>query len=236
MPNAKCIKFQRTKKTKKMNNIQNVRIRFSKIGSMRFISHLDLNRTMSRAFRRAELPIAYSEGFNPRPKLVFGLNLSIGAESECEILDTRLTEPLPADEILCRLNGVLTDELKAYEVYEPVMPLKTIGFSEYLITVPSEKDITESIKSAFIPPVMILKQTKTTDAVTDISDNIESVDASFSDGIVSIRALLTSGNNNYLNPEYVIKVIAEKAFPEITATDYRIMRKEIYNTEKSVFR
>ncbi len=219
-----------------MNNNQNVRIRFSKIGSMRFISHLDLNRTMSRAFRRAELPIAYSEGFNPRPKLVFGLNLSIGAESECEILDTQLYEPLSNNEILARLNDVLPSELKVHEVYEPIMPLKTIAFSEYLITIPHDTDISAQIAAVFTPPVMVLKQTKTTQAVTDISDNIESADVSFSDGAIFIRALLTSDNNNYLNPEYIIKAIAEKAFPVAASTDYRIMRKQVYNAEKAVFR
>ena len=203
---------------------------------MRFISHLDLNRTMARAFRRAGLPIAYSEGFNPRPKLVFGLNLSIGAESECEILDTQLTQELEYDEIMDRLNNVLPGGLEVYYVKRPVMPLKTIGTCDYTITIPYSEDICEKIKAAFEPPVMILKQTKSSEAVTDISGNIKNIDTSYENDVITVNATLTSGNNDYLNPEYVIKVICEKVSSDVANTDYRIMRKEIYNTENSVFR
>ena len=203
---------------------------------MRFISHLDLNRTMARAFRRAGLPIAYSEGFNPRPKMVFGLNLSIGAESECEILDTQLSEEMNHNEILEKLNSALPENLKAYEVYEPQMPLKTIAFSEYIITIPYENDMCEDILQAFQAPVMVLKQTKSSQAITDISQNIKSVKVYFENGMIFVSAILTSGNNDYLNPEYIIKVIAEKTVSEIAATDYRIMRKEIYNTQNDIFR
>ena len=219
-----------------MNNNQNIRIRFSKIGAMRFISHLDLNRTMARAFRRAGLPIAYSEGFNPRPKLVFGLNLSIGAESECEILDTQLTKEMEYEDIMQKLNDALPKGLDVYYVKRPVMPTKTIGFCDYEITIPFGQDISEKIKNAFTPPIMILKQTKSSEAITDISENIKSIDASFSDGAITVFAKLTSGNNNYLNPEYIIKVISEKVDPEIATADYRIMRKEIYDTENLIFR
>lgn len=220
----------------KMNNNQNIRIRFSKTGAMRFISHLDLNRTMARAFRRAALPIAYSEGFNPRPKLVFGLNLSIGAESECEILDSQLTEEMEYDDVIKKLNDVLPDGLEVYYVKRPVMPLKTIGTCDYELTIPFESDISDKIKEAFTPPVMILKRTKSSEEVTDISENIKKIDAVFENGVLKVFATLTSGNNDYLNPEYVVKVIAEKVCADVAATDYRIMRKEIYNADGSIFR
>jgi len=220
-----------------MNNIKkDIRIRFKKTGPMRFISHLDLNRTMARAFRRAGLPIAYSEGFNPRPKLVFGLNLSIGAESECEVLDTQITEEMEYEDIMKALNDTLPAGLEVYYVKRPVMPLKTIGTCDYEITIPCPSDISERANEVFTPPVMILKQTKSSEAVTDISENIKHINASYADGILTINARLTSGNNDYLNPEYVVKVIAEKVDINVLSADYRIMRKEIYNTDNSVFR
>ena len=67
-----------------------LRIRFSKLGKIRFTSHRDVARIWERALRRAELPIAYSEGFSPRPKLSFGLALSTGYESYGEYLDVAL--------------------------------------------------------------------------------------------------------------------------------------------------
>lgn len=67
-----------------------LRIRFSKLGKVRFTSHRDVARIWERAFRRAELRLAYSEGFSPRPKLSFGLALSTGHESLGEYLDAEL--------------------------------------------------------------------------------------------------------------------------------------------------
>jgi radical SAM-linked protein len=67
-----------------------LRIRFSKLGKIRFTSHRDVARIWERALRRAELPLAYTEGFSPRPKLSFGLALSTGYESLGEYLDVAL--------------------------------------------------------------------------------------------------------------------------------------------------
>ena len=67
-----------------------IRLRFAKLGKIRFTSHRDVARIWERALRRAELPVAYSEGFSPRPKLSFGLALSTGHESVAEYLDVEL--------------------------------------------------------------------------------------------------------------------------------------------------
>ena len=69
-----------------------VRIWFAKEGKVKYISHLDVMRCMSRAVRRARLPLWYTEGFNPHPQLVFALPLSVGMASECELLDFKLDE------------------------------------------------------------------------------------------------------------------------------------------------
>jgi radical SAM-linked protein len=76
-----------------------IRVRFSKFGKIRFTSHRDVARIWERALRRAELPIAYTEGFSPRPKLSFGLALSTGYESHGEYLDVALREALGDAEV-----------------------------------------------------------------------------------------------------------------------------------------
>ena len=70
-----------------------IRVRFSKAGKIRFSSHRDMARCWERALRRAELPVAITEGFSPRPKMHFGLALSTGHESLGEYLDIDLREP-----------------------------------------------------------------------------------------------------------------------------------------------
>lgn len=89
-----------------------LRARFSKTGKVRFTSHRDVARIWERALRRADLPIAYTEGFSPRPKLSFGLALSTGYESLGEYLDLSLREDAPGGDVDCEqlptlLNPVL---------------------------------------------------------------------------------------------------------------------------------
>src|SRR3954466_1050052 len=84
-----------------------VRIRFSKLGKVRFTSHRDVARIWERALRRATVPVAYTEGFSPHPKLSFGLALSTGHESLGEYLDIELTEPLDTEDLKARLDPCL---------------------------------------------------------------------------------------------------------------------------------
>ena len=84
-----------------------LRIRFTKLGKIRFLGHRDLARCWERAIRRAELPMAYSEGFSPRPKLHYGLALPTGAESLAEYMDIDLATDID----LTGLDKLLTDGL-----------------------------------------------------------------------------------------------------------------------------
>jgi radical SAM-linked protein len=76
-----------------------VRIRYSKLGKVRFTSHRDMARIWERALRKTMTPVAYSAGFTPRPKLAFGLALPTGAESLAEYLDVELATPIQIDEL-----------------------------------------------------------------------------------------------------------------------------------------
>jgi radical SAM-linked protein len=89
-----------------------VRIRFAKRGKVRFTSHRDVARIWERALRRAGIPIAYTEGFSPRPKLSFGLALSTGHESEGEYLDVALREA-PDQDAVERMPALLGPTLPA---------------------------------------------------------------------------------------------------------------------------
>jgi radical SAM-linked protein len=76
-----------------------LRLRATKLGKIRFTSHRDLARVWERALKRAELPVASSQGFTPRPRISFGLALPTGAESIAEYVDIDLTEALTAEEV-----------------------------------------------------------------------------------------------------------------------------------------
>jgi len=86
-----------------------VRLRYTKHGKVRWISHRDVARALERAFRVVQLPLAFSEGFSPRPKVSFGLALSTGHESDAEYVDLVLAEEIDLDALPARLSAALPD-------------------------------------------------------------------------------------------------------------------------------
>lgn len=88
-----------------------VRLRFTKRGKIRFTSHRDVARIMERALRKLRLPLSYSEGFSPRPRIAFGLALSVAHESDAEYLDIDLVTPVDLEDLPSRLCAALPDGL-----------------------------------------------------------------------------------------------------------------------------
>lgn len=80
-----------------------VRIKFAKTETMRFTSHLDLHRTLERTFRRTQLPMQYSKGFNPRPRINLAAALPLGCTSQAELVDVWLTEEIQVKTLKSRL-------------------------------------------------------------------------------------------------------------------------------------
>ena len=88
-----------------------IRLRYTKLGKIRFVGHRDLARIWERAIRKAHLPIAYTQGFSPRPKLAFGLALSTGFESDSEYLDVELRSDTVQDVSVEALPEILSQML-----------------------------------------------------------------------------------------------------------------------------
>jgi radical SAM family uncharacterized protein/radical SAM-linked protein len=102
--------------------VERVRARFAKRGEARFIGHLELSGVFARAMRRADLPVKFSEGFHPLPRLVFGPALPVGVESEAEFVDVELTARVEPDDFRARLARELPRGLDLLQVSE--VPLK----------------------------------------------------------------------------------------------------------------
>ncbi|NLB15673.1 MAG: DUF2344 domain-containing protein [Clostridiales bacterium] len=191
-----------------------VRIKFEKRGSLKFISHLDLQRMMNTAFNRAEIPIWYTEGFNPHKKLIFALPLPLGAESICEFLDFRIVEPMSSDELTERLNAAFPPQLRVFESYTPESKFQSIGWAEYELSGNSVKSIdpAEALKA----PVVVLKRTKSGEKEADISQFIKR--AEIENGV--LRLVLCADQQNYLNPDYPAKYMGLE--------DYSVMRRRLF--------
>lgn len=115
-----------------------IRITFSKQGALRYTGHLDLHRLWERAARRAELPLAYSQGFHPQPKINLAAALPLGFSSRCEIMDMKLEQDISIEDLPARLQSTLPPDiqvLKTEQVDERAPALQTqVDSAEYEVT------------------------------------------------------------------------------------------------------
>jgi len=110
---------------------------------VRFVGHLDMVKTWERILRRADLPLAYSQGFHPQPKLTFASALPVGCTSEAEVMDVVLCEPLEPSDMMTRLTAVLPVGLGVASVVEvplnaPALPT-LLRWAEYSVTVETDE-------------------------------------------------------------------------------------------------
>jgi len=118
--------------------VQRIRVWFGKLGDMALVSHLDLVRLYDRAIRRASLPIAYSNGYHPMPRIMIANALSLGATSEGEIVEFELTQAMEVEEFKQRLASQLPSDIPVYRVEEVDVTTRTatqvLERAEYLLT------------------------------------------------------------------------------------------------------
>ena len=115
-----------------------IQITFSKQGALRYTGHLDLHKLWERAARRAELPLAYSQGFHPQPKVNIAAALPLGFSSRCEVLDMRLERDIPLDGLQDKLQQTLPTGIRVFaieSVDERAPALQTqVTSAEYEVT------------------------------------------------------------------------------------------------------
>ncbi len=177
------------------------RLRFEKTGTFAYVSHLDLVRTFTRLFMRAELPLYFSEGFNPHPKMVFSAPLPLGTESKTELLDFRTVAELDPAGTLSRLREVSPIGLEIRELYPAEGKLSEIAFAAYALTFFSPLDEKQAAAvSDFFSQPSIPAEKKGKDGVKTV--DIRPMIASWE--LVSdreIRALLSVSSERFLNPD-----------------------------------
>lgn len=126
------------------------RVYFDKYGEMKFISHLDLLRFFGRLFNKAEIPVKYSEGFHPRPKMSFGSPISLGTEAYNEIMDFETDAEISNEEVVKRLNESPVLGFKVHKVEE--VPRKSSIMEEFtnmLYTVEGSQEDMDKLEKLF---------------------------------------------------------------------------------------
>ena len=216
-----------------------LRLRFEKTGRAVYISHLDLMHTMQRAFLRAGLPLAYSEGFNPHAQISIILPLSVGMESVCELMDFRLRE----DVELAKIPPLLTDSLpegitalEAYPMERKGKELKWIsvrGVFEYDTADPEK--MAAGLRELFAgESLVITKKSKKGMGESDIRPAIHSVRFTPDAGGVIVDAVV-SAQEPTLNPEH-LATAARQLMPECAPDFAEFRRIEVFDKDFKVFR
>ena len=194
--------------------MREVRLRFSKTGRLKYISHLDINRAMSRALKRAGIPLWYTEGFNPHPYMSFSLPLSLGVESLCESVDLRITGEITNKEIKDRLNSVLPEDLKIIDVYDDLRDNSEIVYSDYVYKFEfSDNDLAlEKIKNVLSSDeILALKKgkqgRKRVMKETNIKSFIDKYSISIRNDVIVLNIRLLAGPEKNLNPSLLFDTI-----------------------------
>lgn len=207
--------------------LNNYYLRYEKTDSAKYVSHLDFVRMFGRALRRAHLPIAFSEGFNPHPLLGFALPLSVGYTSECEILEITLTEEIPPEEIMERLNGVLPGGVRITASNEGKSRMKALENALYVVYPEKVPDGVAEFLS--MENILIDKKTKSGIKETDIRPDIKNINVYLN----RIEMVISAGSRANLKPEVVMNAM-NKYISGYQSGECEYHRKEIYDKDMSV--
>lgn len=189
------------------NEFKTVRLRFSKTASAKYISHLDVNRVMSRAIKRADLPVWYTQGYNPRVYMSFSLPLPLSVESECESVDLRLVSDIEFTEIIDKMNAVLPRDIRIADVYNEFSDLKEISYSTYIFDIDfkNAEDAEKKIKSILASEEIIAEKKgksgrKKVAKEVNIKEFIKEYSVERKDKTVVIKTVLSAGVQKNLSP------------------------------------
>ncbi|MBE7028439.1 MAG: DUF2344 domain-containing protein [Ruminococcaceae bacterium] len=208
------------------------RIKFSKMGMAKYISHLDLLRCFTRSIMRSGLPVEYSQGFNPHQKMTFALPLPVGVTSECEYVDISFEDGKASDrEIEQKLNDNLPPDIRVLSVGDIVCKASDIVCAEYFIKLHSEEEIMpEWIKNFFsLDEIIVMKKTKKkTEKPINIFEFIKAWEIiKVEEKTADIRIVLDAGGERNLKPDVVVSAFCER-HQSICADEAEIHRKEVF--------
>lgn len=220
-----------------------IRVKFKKEGDMIYISHLDLQRLLHRAFRRAEINLSHSQGYNPHPKMSYGNALALGTESQGEYVDIEIEDDLTIDEFMTKISAELPEGIefmKAIEIDSQTPSLSSvIDYGEYIFTIDLERSLSKTyVKNKIVEfmnnkEIILTKKNKKGKIVeVDIRPLIKSFDLiDLSDDRIVINTMIATGSKQNLNTNIFIPKILEVLEIDIDPLDVDILRRDLYIEE-----
>ncbi len=234
-------------------------IKFSKEGTIRYISHLDLFRLFKRAFKRAGILLEYSQGFNPHPKMSFAQPLSLGYSSSAEYLEFETREPYLTDEILEKIKPVLPEGILVFSCEELPVAGKSLAAltesADYEVRIPGRAvsgwlasgynkedrciDETDNhitgliIKWLSLDRIMIQKRQKKSDrdVEVDIKPMIRDMSCFVDNNYIMITMRLAAGSAANLSPEVALASFCDSYGIQYDRAEVSIKRTGLYFRE-----
>lgn len=201
---------------------------------MKFVGHLDTMRYFQKAIRRSGLPAAFSGGYSPHMIMSFAAPLGVGTTSLGEYFDVELTETVATDEIVRRLNAVMTEGVsvccaRKVEDGKASTAMALVAAADYLVWFRQGKEPSVSWQEKlgeFISQkeIIVAKKTKRSEKTVDIRPYIYQMEAR--EGGVFLK--LASASSNYTKPELVMDTFLKWMGEEIRPYAYMTERREVY--------
>lgn len=217
-----------------------LRVIFNKKNYMRYISHLDLMRLFQRSFNRADIPVKYSEGFNPQPKFSIAAPLSLGIESEEEYMDIEL-EYVPINEFIDRMNKVLPKDVQIVkakyldksESINSIIEWADYEFNFDIENMETIEKLDEMVSSWLKSHEIIVtkiskKKGKEDKKEVDIKPFIKYVEVKKNGENIILKARIKTGSNGNLNPVDFIHALDKGCNLNIDIDSLRIKRIGLY--------
>ncbi len=217
-----------------------VRVWFKKMGMSRYVSHLDLMRAMTRSVRRAEIPLWYTEGFNPHPYLTFALPLSLGMESLYESMDMRIEGEDTNEKIFELLKGSMPPGIEIVSVEDPVDDPKEIAYGEFDILFDCDEpeklcvEIEKMLSGESLVVQKLGKQGRKK-VLKDINllEHLKSYSISNTASRVKLTVVFPAGSTTNINPTLLSDEIVKKAEEDMSVF---VVRKRLMKANMENFR
>ena len=219
--------------------MRNVRIWFKKDFECRYISHLDLNRTMLRALHKSKLPIWHTEGFNPHPFATFPLPLSLGFRGVNECMDVKLEDDsFLLSDIPDRLNACLPRGIRVFDATEAVMKAGKVAYASFTLLIGNPIIATGKIAAQLrelleSESIEIEKKSKKGMKTVDIKQGVKRYEIKEHFDAVQLDIILTAGSSDNVNPNLLITALSRSTGDEYIVD---ITRNDLYNSELELFR
>ncbi|AEG59305.1 Protein of unknown function DUF2344 [Desulforamulus ruminis DSM 2154] len=214
------------------------RVKYSKEGPARYSSHLDMVRAFDRSTRRAGLPVAFSEGFNPHPKFSFASPLPVGIGGGDEYMDMELTRAIAPEELAERLEANMQEGYRVIAVKEipqgsPAL-MSLISRAAYRATAPLPLDYAQAELSSAVQNILNFKEIMVTREIKgrrkeiDIRPGLFSLTGRIKEHILEINMELLIGSSGNVRPTEILWEMSRSGGIPLLPEDFRVQRTALY--------